>query len=253
MPSPVRSRSGSIVESIGGHSWRVYEWLHSGPPLSAAASSSVTREVGRILATIHGLALPVDRISPWHYTRLTNVGWPELAAAVVTRGTSWSPALSDAVPTLMDLDAIGLDAPAAQPVLTHNTHGPASTRLARNGRLIVVDWEHAGGQPPSWELANALMDWSVNGSGVNKAGARALVDGYHAKAGALPPLDLAMFRGAVTSLANYVFGQVQTALDAGDHEEQRFVDRSLQHLLSHLPTRATLEQLLSVAGAAPRS
>jgi hypothetical protein len=253
LPAPVRSRTGSIVESIGGHSWRVYEWLHSGPPLSAPASSSVTREVGGILATIHRLALPVDRISPWHYSRLSNVGWPELAATATARRASWAAALSEAVPTLMGLDAIALDAPAPEPVLTHNTLGPASTRLAPSGRLIVVGWEHAGGQPPSWELANALMDWTVNpGGGIDKAGARALVDGYRAKAGVLPPLDLAMFRGAVTSLANYIFGQVQTALDAAENEDQRYADRSVRHLLSHLPTRATLEQLLSVAAAMKR-
>lgn len=248
LPAPVRSREGRIVESIGGHTWRVYEWLRSGPPLSAPASASVTREVGRILATIHGLALPVDRISPWHYSRLSDVGWPELAATATTRRASWAGALHEAVPTLMDLDAIALDAPAPEPVLTHNTLGPASTRLASSGRLIVVGWEHAGGQPPSWELANVLLDWAVNpGGGVNRAGARALIDGYRARAGMLPPLDLSMFRGAVTSLANYVCEQVRTALDVSENEDRRYADRSVRHLLSHLPTRATLEKLLSVA------
>ncbi|MFC6015222.1 hypothetical protein ACFP2T_03310 [Plantactinospora solaniradicis] len=163
LPAPVRSRAGGIVESIGGHSWRVYEWLHSGPPLSAPASSSVTREVGRILATIHGLALPVDRISPWHHSRLSTVGWPELAATATAARAGWAAALGEAVPTLLDLDAIAApDTPAPEPVLTHNVLGPASTRLTASGRLVVVGWEHAGGQPPSWELANALLDWTVN-------------------------------------------------------------------------------------------
>ncbi|MBF9132180.1 phosphotransferase [Plantactinospora sp. S1510] len=253
LPAPVRSRAGNIVESIDGHSWRTYEWLHSGPPLSAPASSSVTREVGRILATIHGLALPVDRISPWHRSRLSAVGWPELAATATAARASWAAALREAVPTLTDLDAVAPDGPAPEPVLTHNVLGPASTRLAPDGRLVVVGWEHAGGQPPSWELGNALLDWTVNpGGGVNTAGARALVDGHRAKAGALPPLDLGMFRGAVHSLANYVFGQVQTALDTHETEDRRYADRSVRHLLSNLPTRAVLEQLLAVATSAHR-
>ncbi|MFC6015223.1 hypothetical protein ACFP2T_03315 [Plantactinospora solaniradicis] len=87
---------------------------------------------------------------------------------------------------------------------------------------------------------------------MNRAGARALVDGYRARAGALPPLDLTMFRGAVNSLANYVFGQVRTALDTHEREDRRYADRSVRHLLSHLPTRAILEQLLSVAVATTR-
>ncbi|MEE6263073.1 phosphotransferase [Plantactinospora sonchi] len=249
LPAPVRSRSGRVVETIGGHTWRVHEWLHSGPPLSAPASSTVTREVGAILATIHNLALPVDRISPWHRMRLTEAGWPELAATATARSARWAPLLTEAVPTLVDLELIGADAPAPPaPVLCHNTLGPASVRRGANGRLIVTGWEHAGGQPPSWELANGLLDWTVEpGGGVNTVGARALVDGYRDIAGTLPDLDLTMFRGAVTSLANYVSGQVRYALAARDPEDRRYADRSVTHLLSHLPTRSTLERLLDVA------
>ncbi|HKF17293.1 MAG TPA: aminoglycoside phosphotransferase, partial [Candidatus Dormibacteraeota bacterium] len=63
----MRSRSGAVVESVCGHSWRAYEWIHSGPPLMAPVSSAITREVGRILARIHRLGLPAPgRISPYH-------------------------------------------------------------------------------------------------------------------------------------------------------------------------------------------
>jgi hypothetical protein len=253
LPAVVRGRSGAIVESIGGHSWRAYEWLHSGPPLSAPASSSVTREVGAILATIHGLALPVDQISPWHRLRLSDVGWPELAAAARASGVGWARELAAAVPTLMDLGTIGEDEPAPEPVLSHNALGPAKTRLGTGGRLVVVGWEHAGGQPPSWELGDALVHWTINpGGGVNAVGARAMVDGYRAVAGSLPAMDLGVFRGAVTSLANYAFGQVQQAMHAQGEEDRRYAERSVRHLLSHLPTRATLERLLTVAFTAVR-
>lgn len=254
LPAPVRSVAGAVVESVGGHRWRVHEWLHTGPPLSAPAGSKVTRQVGEILATIHGLALPVDRISPWHAARLADDDWPGLAATAAARGASWAPALRDAVPVLTELTAIGADEPAPEPVLTHNTLGPASARLSAAGRLVVVGWEHAGGQPPGWELANALLDWTVNpGGGVNRAGARALVDGYRSRAGSLPPLRLGMFRGAVTGLANYVSGQVHGALAAAGDEERRYADRSVRHLLAHLPTRATLERLLEAASVPARS
>jgi hypothetical protein len=88
--------------------------------------------------------------------------------------------------------------------------------------------------------------WTELKAGVDAAGARALVEGYRATAGALPELDLAVFRGAVTGLANYVSGQIHYALDAGDGEDRRYADRSVRHLLTHLPTRAALEQLVKV-------
>ena len=242
LPTPVRGRSGDIVATVGDHPWRVYEWLHSGPPMSAPASATVTHEMGRILATLHGLALPVDRVSPWHRHHLSDVGWPELVAAARDR----FPELTEAAPVLAALETVGADAPIPAPVLSHNALGPGMVRRA-NGRLIVFGWEHAGGQPPSWELGNALMDWTVDrGRGVNIAGARALVEGYRETAGSLPALDLAMFRGAVTSLANYVSGQIEYAL-AADGEDRRYADRSVRHLLTHLPTLADLERLLDVA------
>jgi hypothetical protein len=254
LPMPVRGRSGAIVAEIGGHRWRVNEWLHSGPPLAAPASSTVTHAVGGILATLHGLNWPVDRISPWHRVRLSDVRWPDLATSARSAGASWAPELDRAVDTLVQLDAVGAGDEEPEPVLSHNTLGPGQARLGTDGRVIVVGWEHAGGQPPSWELGNALMDWTVNpGGGVNTAGARALVDGYRTTAGTLPPIGPGMFRGALTGLANYLTGQIRYALGAGDGEDRRYADRSVQHLLTHLPTPAALERILDVAlGAARR-
>jgi hypothetical protein len=179
LPAPVRDRSGDIVATVDGHPWRVYEWLHSGPPLSAPASATVTRAVGGILATLHGLALPVDRVSPWHRHFVSDVPWPELVAAAQGRFTE----LTEALPVLEALATVGEDAAVPEPVLSHNALGPGVVRRT-NGGLIVFGWEHAGGQPPSWELGNALMDWTRDpGGGVNTAGARALVEGYREVAG----------------------------------------------------------------------
>jgi Phosphotransferase enzyme family len=60
VPASVRSGSGAVVEVIAGSRWRVYEWLQSGPPLAAPVNATITHAVGEILATIHGLRVPVD-------------------------------------------------------------------------------------------------------------------------------------------------------------------------------------------------
>lgn len=128
-------------------------------------------------------------------------------------------------------------------MLSHNSLGPGNVRLGPGGALVVVGWEHAGGQPPAWELAEALMNWTIDpGGAVNTAGARAMVEGYRARAGAVPPLDLSSFRGGVTAVANYVSGQLHIA----NGEADDFTERNVRHLLSHLPTRANLERILEV-------
>ena len=89
-----------------------------------------------------------------------------------------------------------------------------------------------------WPLAPlaALANWAVNpGSGVNAAGARALVDGCRAQAGSLPPLGLDT--DAATGLQNYVAGQVDLALNASGEEDERYADRNVRQLLTHLPPR----------------
>jgi Ser/Thr protein kinase RdoA (MazF antagonist) len=249
-PTPVRSRGGAVVESVGGHTWRVYEWRPAGPPLSAPAGSAATRVVGEILATIHGLAMTVDRISPWHTRRFSSTSWPDAAATAAGKDAPWAPALAAALPDLLALEVVGADtSPRPEPILSHNGLTPGNVRRDRDGRLVVAGWEHVGGQPPAWELSEALTQWTVRPDGdVNVAGARAMLEGYAAVAGARPWLDLTTFRGAAVGLLNYVAGQVDEALTASDDETRRHADRSVSHLLAHRPTRATYERLIEVAG-----
>jgi aminoglycoside phosphotransferase (APT) family kinase protein len=248
LPAPVRSGSGAVVETIDGSQWRVYEWLKSGPPLAAPVSATVTRAVGAVLATIHGLRVPVTGICPWSSVRFSPMGWGDLAEVAAAKGAGWAPVMSAAVPTLVGLESIGDGTPPGEPVLCHNNLSPGNVRAGAGGTLIVTGWEHANGLPPGWELSSALVSWAVNpGGGINAAAARALVDGYRARAGSLPPLSLATFRGCAIALQNYVAGQVDMALNAGGEEDVRYNDRNVRHLLTHLPSRATFEQVLDAA------
>ncbi|WP_020576374.1 phosphotransferase [Actinopolymorpha alba] len=243
LPLPVRSISGAVIETIGEHSWRVDESVQAGPPLSAPVGATAAYAAGEVLATLHGLALPVDRICPYHSRRLTEESWAELAARARAAQADWAEKLAAATPNLTDLERIGEGVEPPAPVLTHNNFTPGNVRKAADSRLIVVGWENVGGQPPSWELANTLMQWVIG----NSAGARAMLGGYRAVAGGLPRLDLAMFRGGTISFANYVFGQVDYALNATEREDRRHANRSVRHLLAGLPTRRDLERLVELA------
>jgi hypothetical protein len=76
-----------------------------------------------------------------------------------------------------------------------------------------------------------------------------MLDGYRAQAGSLPPLRLPMFRGVAICLLNYLADLVEQALAAGDAQRRRDAERSLGHLLGHLPSRAGFERLLEAAPA----
>ena len=133
-------------------------------------------------------------------------------------------------------------------MLCHNNLNPGNVRLGPHGRLTITGWEHANGLPPEWELSAALASWAVNpNGGVNAAGARALLQGYRERAGWLPALTLDTFRGAATGLQNYVAGQIGHALDASGTDDERHADRSLRHLLTHLPSAETYERVLDAA------
>ena len=248
LPAPVRSRTGAVVETIEGQRWRVYDCLHSGPPLAAPVSATTTGAVGEILAIIHALRFPVDGICPWSSMRLATMSWAALADLAAANGAGWAPLLASAVPTLAGLQALTDGAATGEPVLCHNNLNPGNVRLGQGGRLIVTGWEHANGLPPEWELSSALASWAVNpNAGINAAGARAILEGYRRQAGSTPELSLDTFRGAATGLQNYVAGQVSWALDAAGTDDRRYADRSVRHLLTHLPSCESYERVLDAA------
>jgi len=69
-------------------------------------------------------------------------------------------------------------------------------------------------------------------------------DGCRARAGGLPELRLGTFRGSATGLRDHVSGQVHGALAAEGVEERILADRTIRHLLAHLPSQATYRRLL---------
>ena len=134
LPTPVRSRVGAVIEMIEGNRWRVYDWRHSGPPLAAPVSATITGAVGAILAIIHALRFPVAGICPWSAARFSTLSWAELADVAAARGAGWAPLLAAAVPALVELDALGDGAATGEPVLCHNNLNPGNVHLGPGGR-----------------------------------------------------------------------------------------------------------------------
>lgn len=253
LPRPVRSVSGSVVETIDGQNWRVNEWIPSGPPLSAPVNEAIAREAGAVLARLHALAPRPDRpMEAWYTPINTLQEWAALATRAAAQQVAWAGLLGGVQAHLADLWNMAANATSRPPtVLCHCGFGPTNARPAADGRLVVVGWEHAGALPSRWELAGALLAWSVgpHGGVPDAVAARSFMSGYRAVASCDPPLDLPCFSASAAAWLNYAYGQVHCALETSDAEQLRFIDRNVRHLLQHAPSMALFEGVLEAVGA----
>ena len=247
VPRPVRSMSGAIVESIDVKSWRVSEWVRSGPPLSAPVSDALAHQAGALLARLHALALQPDRpMEPWYTPINTPEEWAALADSASANRVDWAASLQDLLEDVADLWRMATTAAPPAPILCHCGFGPANTRVARDGRLVVLGWEHAGGFPPNWEVANAIVAWCVGPqrNAADAQAARSFINGYRSIMGNSPALDLSCFTAEAAGWLNYAYGQIRCALDTADPDQRQFTHRNVRHLLQHAPSVAWFERVL---------
>lgn len=245
-PSPVRSARGNIVEAINDKNWRAFGWMNVGPAPSKPVGVANAAAMGRTLAMLHQLAMPASGgISPWLTSRMPAADWAKLEAAAAASGATWAPALSTALPTLVDVATItgGEDAAA---ILCHCDLTPGNVRTAGDDALVILDWENAGSLSPRWELGYVLVQWALGpGDDVNASAARALVDAYRDGGGQIDDLDLSMFTSSISANLNWTSSRVLRALNGDDPAEQQRAITELPNLLSHPLSRTKLERILA--------
>ncbi len=248
-PKPVRSKRDDVVQAVDGKNWRVYEWMTFGPAPSKPVGTAAAAAMGRTLATLHGLALDAPgEVSPWLTSRVSEENWRRLAGAAQAPGASWAPALTAAIPALVDVATIasGGDEPA---ILCHCDLTPGNVRMAGHDAVVVLDWENAGALPPRWELGYVLAQWAMApGDQVNDAAVRALVDAYRDGGGMTGELDLSMFAASISAAQNWTSSRVLRALNGDDAGEQKRAIAELPGLLAHPVSRERLERVLSAIG-----
>ncbi|TDO46090.1 aminoglycoside phosphotransferase (APT) family kinase protein [Kribbella sp. VKM Ac-2571] len=176
MPEPISAGDNTIV-----HRWVDGEKLPEAP-----VSEAYAFEIGEILARLH--ALHVE----WPHASIeepTSRDWPELAERAVATGQPWADELASHVETFLAIahfvDTCERPGPV---VLTHKDIQPWNL-LARDGRPVVLDWELSGMLDLSGELGSTALS-IAKGPGfdhIEPAVFRAVLDGYVAGGGTLPP------------------------------------------------------------------
>jgi Ser/Thr protein kinase RdoA (MazF antagonist) len=249
LPRPVRSTAERAVEVIDGRRCRVFEWADLGPPPPRPASTDVATRLGTLLATIHTLSLPgVGAPLPWLTQPPPRSRWEALAEAAQASHEPWAEDLDRATPALRDLGAVARLESRTTAVLCHCDLIPDNVTQSPTGDLVVIDWEHAGRQPPEWEVGYVLVFWCLTEDRtVHGPSARALVDAYHATADRRLDLGPWMFAGVASALLNTASAMAGWAL-RGDSRQRGFGLRNLRPLLEHPVSPRHLDRLLAEIG-----
>jgi aminoglycoside phosphotransferase (APT) family kinase protein len=176
MPEPISADHHALV-----HRWVEGEKIPEAPVPPAYAF-----EIGEILARIHALDVawtpaPDEEPAPRD--------WPELAARATATGQPWAGDLASRAGTFLAIaDFVDTCERPGPVVLTHRDIQPWNL-LARAGRPVLLDWELSGMLDLSGELGSTALSLA-KGPGfddIRPAIFRALLDGYAAGGGVLPP------------------------------------------------------------------
>ncbi len=176
MPEPISA----------GHDTLVHRWVEGEKVPEAPVSPAYAFEIGEILARIHALDVAWTR-GPAEEPASRD--WPELAERASATGQPWAGELASRIGTFLAIaDLVDACERPGPVVLTHKDIQPWNL-LARRGRPVVLDWELSGMLDLSGELGSTALS-IAKGPGfddIEPAVFHAVLDGYVAGGGALPP------------------------------------------------------------------
>lgn len=239
MPEPISADPGTLV-----HRWVEGEKLPEAP-----VSPVYAFELGEILARLHALDVPWP---PGPSEEQPPRDWPELAERAAATGQPWADDLAAQVETFLAIARFVATCERPGPVvLTHQDLQPWNL-LERNGRPVVLDWELSGRLDLAGELGSTALALS-KGPGLDSIEPpvfRAVLDGYLAGGGVLPPPGPSWFVFTIGGRLSHTRANLLRCLAgveastgpelAQSHEIVRDGLRGLPDLYRHLPTLKTL-------------
>ncbi|WP_091070911.1 phosphotransferase family protein [Micromonospora humi] len=169
-----------------GHGTLVHRWVDGERVPEAPVSQAYAFEIGAVLARLHALDVDWPRVSD---EEPTPRDWPELADRAAATRQPWAADLAAHVGTFLAIAHLVDTCERPGPVvLTHRDIQPWNL-LSRHGRPVILDWELSGLLDLSGELGSTALGLA-KGPGfddIRPAVFRAVLDGYVAAGGAVPP------------------------------------------------------------------
>lgn len=201
MPEPISAEGGVLV----------HRWADGDPVPEEPVPASFGQRVGRVLARLHKLGID------WPHPPVDDTvvaDWPELADRAVATGQPWAAELRSRVTVLLEITDLVNSCHRRGPlVLTHRDVQPWNL-LSRDGRPVLLDWELSGLLDLSGELGSTALALS-KGRGldtVQPAIFRAVLDGYVAAGGTVPPAGPSWFAYAIGSWLGHTRSNVLRCL-----------------------------------------
>jgi len=183
-------------------------------------------EIGEILARIHTLdvewtGVSIEEPTPWD--------WRELAERATATGQPWAAELAAHADTFLAIARFVDTCERPGPVvLTHRDIQPWNL-LTRAGRPVVLDWELSGMLDLSGELGSTALSLA-KGPGfdhIEPAVFRAVLDGYVAAGGQLPPSGPSWFAFMISGWLGHTRWNILRCL--ADVEASTGPDLALSH------------------------
>ena len=224
LPAPRRSLDGRIV--VDGV--RVYEWIDL-VPLPSSPDEATLEEVGRILGTLHALALPPapgEEVDDWYRSAPALDVLPALADAGRRVGRAWAEPLRQRLALIDSLGTlVRVAPPRTDDVIVCHRDFTADNVFQRvgGGPLVVLDWENAGPLSAEAELAATVATWCASSS------PDALLAGYAAGGGTATISGSASFATNVATRLNYL--RVMAEQSLADDVHRPFADAAVEGLL----------------------
>jgi len=234
LPHPVLTPDGDAVIDTTEHQVRVHEWVDvSSEPLTTPVSAEIAADAGHQLGLLHRLAIPpVAETDPWFIGAPAANEWSDLTKRATAAHAVWAPAFAAKRATITELSRHIAPASGRSVITCHRDFHPGNVfPSAADGKLVVLDWENAGGLEAERELGYALFAWSCGSGTFDPATAKALIGGYAAATGSEPILTPELFATAVATHLNILQAMADQALGGSEHAG--FAEEELSHLLGH--------------------